>query len=273
MNNKPKTLLVVVGWIVRSLMLIWLRIRAMVTSLGRNITRWRRQQIRDWQDIRRVTASLPKVPKHLAFIFDDTHFGRMSSEHRAFLLSELMLLVLSVPGISRVSFYDAAGYTVDDVPLTTKLSRHLLDRYARIMKIPRPMVRLVIPVSELADAQNDSSDCTCLTDADLNVSFLSDKSGRDFTARQAKRLIRARLDEPNPSMITRDDLDTALTVTDFPEPQMAIIQGDQVRLHGFPAWQSRLTEFYCIPFQDSLDAHDFVDVLQCYSWVHRRHGR
>jgi len=111
----------------------------------------------------------------------------------------------------------------------------------------------------------------------ITVSFALNYGGRDEILRAVQRIVRAQrskgkiLEEGD---LTIEALSNSLDTKDYPDPDLIIRPGGQLRLSGFMAWQSVYSELY---FTETLmpdfSVEEFNKALEEFSARQRRFGK
>lgn len=78
----------------------------------------------------------------------------------------------------------------------------------------------------------------------------------------------------SPSDISQELIDAEITESVMGEPDLLIIFGDRVVLDGYPPWQVRLTEIFCVPENSvGVGYSVFLRALYRYARAEMRFGR
>lgn len=70
-----------------------------------------------------------------------------------------------------------------------------------------------------------------------------------------------------------DLIDAELSEGIMPEPDLLILFSPHVELSGYPPWQIRLTEIFCLQDNESFGYQVFVKALRNYSAAQFRRGK
>jgi dehydrodolichyl diphosphate syntase complex subunit NUS1 len=108
----------------------------------------------------------------------------------------------------------------------------------------------------------------------LKVLLISFTDGReamvDLTKTLAEMSQKAKL---TPSDIHTDLIDAELSEGIMPEPDLLLLFGPFVKLDGYPPWQIRLTEIFCLKDNHGVGYQVFIRALRKYSAAQMRHGK
>lgn len=104
--------------------------------------------------------------------------------------------------------------------------------------------------------------------------LLSSTDGRDTLVDLTKTLAEmAQRGKISPSDVTEELVDAEMSEIVMGEPDLLVLFGPQVKLQGFPPWQVRLTEIFCV--QDNVDVgyQVFLRALHRFAKAEMRVGR
>ena len=108
----------------------------------------------------------------------------------------------------------------------------------------------------------------------LSVIFLSAQDGResmvDLTKTLADMSQRGKLSAKD---VQTDLIDTELSEGICPEPDLLIVFGPYVELAGYPPWQLRLAEIFCLQDSEGVGYQVFLKALRNYSKAEFRRGK
>jgi dehydrodolichyl diphosphate syntase complex subunit NUS1 len=108
----------------------------------------------------------------------------------------------------------------------------------------------------------------------LRVLLISYHDGRDSMVDLTKTLTemsqRAKL---SPMDINMDLIDAELSEGIMSEPELLILFGPHVELAGYPPWQVRLTEIFCLPDNQGVGYQVFLRALRNFGDAQMRRGK
>lgn len=108
----------------------------------------------------------------------------------------------------------------------------------------------------------------------LELRLISSQDGResivDLTRTLADMSQKGKL---SPSDISQELVDTELSKGIMPEPDLLILFSPYVELAGYPPWQIRLTEIFCLRDNESFGYQVFVKALRNFSKAQFRRGK
>ena len=73
--------------------------------------------------------------------------------------------------------------------------------------------------------------------------------------------------------ISLDLIDTEITESVMGEPDLLVIFGPNIELQGYPPWQARLTEIFCVEDNGGVGYQVFLRALHNYAKAQMRFGR
>jgi dehydrodolichyl diphosphate syntase complex subunit NUS1 len=77
----------------------------------------------------------------------------------------------------------------------------------------------------------------------------------------------------SPQDISMELIDAELTEGIMPEPDLLILFTPNVELNGYPPWQIRLTEIFCLQDNEGFGYQVFLRALKNYASAQMRKGR
>lgn len=108
----------------------------------------------------------------------------------------------------------------------------------------------------------------------LKLHLISYQDGResivDLTRTLAEMSQRGKL---SPRDISQELVDAELSEGIMPEPDLLILFGPKVELSGYPPWQIRLTEIFCLQDNDTFGYQVFLKALRNFSHAQMRRGK
>ena len=107
----------------------------------------------------------------------------------------------------------------------------------------------------------------------LKLHLISAQDGResivDLTRTLAEMSQKGKL---SPRDISMELVDAELSEGIMAEPELLILFGPYVELSGYPPWQIRLTEIFCLPDNETFGYQVFVKALRNFSSAQFRRG-
>ena len=108
----------------------------------------------------------------------------------------------------------------------------------------------------------------------LKLHLISDQDGResivDLTRTLADMSQRGKI---APHDISMELVDAELSEGIMPEPDLLIVFSPYVELSGYPPWQIRLTEIFCLQDNDGFGYQVFLKALRNFARAQMRKGR
>jgi dehydrodolichyl diphosphate syntase complex subunit NUS1 len=109
---------------------------------------------------------------------------------------------------------------------------------------------------------------------ELKVLVISSEDGRDSIVDLTRTLTEmSQRGKLSPSDVNVDLVDAELSEGIMQEPELLILFGPRVELAGYPPWQIRLTEIYCLQDNYGVGYQVFVRALRNFSRAQMRHGK
>jgi dehydrodolichyl diphosphate syntase complex subunit NUS1 len=109
--------------------------------------------------------------------------------------------------------------------------------------------------------------------AGLTVLLISYQDGRESMVDLTKTLAEmSQKGKLSPADINMDLVDAELSEGIMPEPDLLILFGPHVELAGYPPWQVRLTEIFCLPDNQGVGYQVFLRALRNFSDAQFRRG-
>ncbi|CAG8464822.1 3189_t:CDS:2 [Ambispora leptoticha] len=177
--------------------------------------------------VREDFKRLEKVPKHLAVLYWRKHEETKISNNEKMIkfneISQLCCWALCA-GIRVLSLYEAKDHL--------KSNADLLQSHIEIATRQFFANDKIIPTTRVS-----------ALDSNLQVNLVSREDGRDRIVKMTKSLVYDTLKGKIKSdKIDVEEVDSRLSVPQFPEPQLLITFAPEIVLDGFPPWHIRLTE-------------------------------
>ena len=108
----------------------------------------------------------------------------------------------------------------------------------------------------------------------LRLHLISYEDGRDSMVDLTRTLTEmSQKGKLSPRDISMDLIDAELSEGIMPEPDLLITFGPHIELSGYPPWQIRLTEIFCLQDNEVVGYQVFLKALRNYAKAQMRHGK
>ena len=108
----------------------------------------------------------------------------------------------------------------------------------------------------------------------LRLHLISSQDGRESMVDLTRTLTEmSQKGKLSPRDISMELIDAELSEGIMPEPDLLILFGPRVELAGYPPWQIRLTEIFCLQDNETFGYQVFLKALQNYSGAQFRRGK
>ncbi|KAF7559695.1 hypothetical protein G7046_g4457 [Stylonectria norvegica] len=108
----------------------------------------------------------------------------------------------------------------------------------------------------------------------LRLHLISSQDGRDSMVDLTRTLAEmSQKGKLSPRDISQELIDAELSEGIMTEPDLLITFGPHVELSGYPPWQIRLTEIFCLPDNQVVGYQVFLKALQHYAKAQMRNGK
>ena len=228
--------------------------------------------------IRKDTRGLTRLPQHLSIILESP-----PNDHSRAALDALLDDVAEIAawcacvGIPLLSIYEKSGVLKNHIPRT---HRKVAETFHAYFGRQRPSLQVRAPntsaylngdVSPSASPAPSSDDTST---GHLTLLLLSSTDARPTLVDLTKTLVEmAQQHKLTPSDITIPLLDTELSESVMPEPDLLILFGPNVKLQGYPPWQLRLTEIFHVQDGGGVEYLVWLKGLHRYAKAEMRFGR
>lgn len=113
-----------------------------------------------------------------------------------------------------------------------------------------------------------------LQPGNLKLHLISSEDGRDSMVDLTRTLAEmSQKGKLSPRDISMELIDAELSEGIMPEPDLLITFGPYLELSGYPPWQIRLTEIFCLKDNEVVGYQVFLKALQHYGKAQMRHGK
>jgi dehydrodolichyl diphosphate syntase complex subunit NUS1 len=235
--------------------------------------------------IRKDVRHLSKLPQHLSVVLTLSPEDANSTGLEKLLndVAEISAWCASA-GIPALSIYERTGILKRYIPHTHHAVNRTLQAYfGDAFYSKRPTVSIRSPNQstfsppntppELSDAATPTEDVQ--HPQHLSILLLSAEDGRstlvDLTKTLAEMAQKSKLE---PEDISTELIDAEISESVMGEPELLLVFGPKIVLEGYPPWQVRLTEIFCV--KDNLEGvgyQVFLRALCNFAKAQMRFGR
>jgi dehydrodolichyl diphosphate syntase complex subunit NUS1 len=216
--------------------------------------------------IRRDVTGLDRMPKHLSCILT-AEAGRGAKSDLDRLIDETAEIATwsACAEIPMLSVYEKTGILKKHMP---RVQEAVLHKFAFYFGGQHPGLSVTAPHKEAPSPGIDSAY------GHLKLHLISEEDGResmvDLTRTLADMSQRGKL---SPRDISLELIDAELSEGVLPEPDLLILFGPHVELSGYPPWQIRLTEIFCLKDNQTFGYQVFLKALRNYARAQFRRGK
>lgn len=108
----------------------------------------------------------------------------------------------------------------------------------------------------------------------LKLHLISSQDGRDSVVDLTRTLAdMSQRGKLSPRDISIDLIDAELSEGIMPEPDLLIVFTPYINLAGYPPWQIRLTEIFCLQDNESFGYQVFLKALRKFAGAQMRRGK
>ncbi|KAJ2903313.1 nuclear undecaprenyl pyrophosphate synthase-like protein [Zalerion maritima] len=248
--------------------------------------------------IQRDVSPLTKLPKHLSVVLKLEDHGRGAGLEK--LVNEVANIAAwcASAGIPVLSVYERSGILKSYLPETHRAASQRLSlffgRDKPALSLGAPHLPSIVsatsatsavsptPSSESSDSgfeddngnETNSGFGTTNTLSHLQILLLSEEDGRDSIVDLTKTLAEmSQRGKLSPNDISVDVVDAELKEGVVGDPDLLVIFGPYPDLAGYPPWQLRLTEIFCLRDNMGVGYQVFLKGLYKYANAEMRWGR
>ncbi|KAI9811419.1 MAG: hypothetical protein M1832_000888 [Thelocarpon impressellum] len=221
--------------------------------------------------IARDVQGLGRLPRHLSVILelaDDDGTERLLDE-----VGEIAAWC-ACAGIGTLSVYERTGVLKSHVPATHRAVASRLHAY---FGPRRPTLQLRAPhMPAFLNGDDVPSEEVPSTPpaSHLSLLLLSAEDGRDSLVDLSKTLAEmSQRGKLAPHDVTCELIDAEVGESVMAEPDLLVLFGPDVLLHGYPPWQVRLTEIFHVQDNTRVGYQVFLRALHRFAKVQMRFGR
>jgi len=246
---------------------LYIRIRQMWNIVGYQVSSVLYYHHGTPQYIQRDVMGLKKKPKHLSVML------KVEENHKA--VTDLERLIdetaevatwCACAEIPMLSVYEKTGILKKHMP---RVYEATIQKFTFYFGGQHPDLSVTSPHKEelsLPDSEGRQGH--------LKLHLISSEDGReslvDLTRTLAEMSQKGKL---SPRDISMELIDAELSEGIMPEPELLILFGPHIELSGYPPWQIRLTEIFCLQDNEGFGYRVFLRALQNYSDAQFRRGR
>ncbi|SLM37683.1 Decaprenyl diphosphate synthase-like [Lasallia pustulata] len=225
--------------------------------------------------IKKDVKGLNRLPKHLSVILElkEEQRGGAGLEGLIDDVSEISAWCACV-GIPMLSIYEKTGILKGYIETT---HRHISQKMHSYLGRRRPFLQIRAPHMPYylnGDIYHSPPSSPTNNLGHLSILLLSSDDGRstlvDLTKTLAEMSQRQKL---SPEDISLDLIDAEIGESVMGEPDLLVVFGPFVELQGYPPWQVRLTEIFCVQDNTGVGYQVFLRALYSYAKAQMRFGR
>lgn len=224
--------------------------------------------------IQRDVKNFSKLPYHLSVILKLEDQGRGAGLET--LVNEVSDIAAwcACSGIPLLSIYEKTGTLKSFLPETHRAVSRRLSLYLGSRKPGLSLSAPHLPCISTRSANLPSTPGSDGSVSCLQVVLLSEEDGRDSIVDLTKTLAEmSQHGKLAPRDISVDVVDAELRESVVGEPDLLIIFGPYPDLIGYPPWQLRLTEIYCMKDNNGVGYQVFLKGLRKFAGAEMRLGR
>lgn len=242
--------------------------------------------------IERDVKPLAKKPKHLSAILKMENAGRATDLERLINEASDLAVWTACAGIPLLSVYERTGklLTCDKawrIVLETnhsyttgilkgympQLHRAILQKFNTYYGVDYPALTVNAPHSEPISSPGTGLYAQRLSNA-MSVLLVSEEDGRDSIVDLTKTLAdMCQKGKIAPADINIELLDAELSEGIMSEPDLLLIFTPYIELLGYPPWQIRLSEMFCMQDNSSVGYQVFLNGLRKFAGAEQRKGK
>jgi dehydrodolichyl diphosphate syntase complex subunit NUS1 len=219
------------------------------------------------QYIKKDLLGLSKKPKHLSVILklEENHRTKADVER---LLDEVAEIATwcACAEIPMLSVYEKTGILKKHMP---RVCDTVNQKFAFYFGSEHPGLTVTSPHKDDFSPPFGEN-----TKEHLRLHLISEQDGRDsmvdLTRTLAEMSQRGKL---SPRDISTELIDAELSEGIMAEPDLLLTFGPYLELSGYPPWQIRLTEIFCLQDNERVGYEVFLKALQHYGRAQMRHGK
>ncbi|PHH93150.1 hypothetical protein CDD83_5 [Cordyceps sp. RAO-2017] len=218
--------------------------------------------------IRRDVMGLGRRPKHLSALLKAEENQRAKADLER-LIDETAELATwcACAEIPMLSVYEKTGILKKHIP---RVHDAVIQKFTFYFAGHYPSLSVTSPhKDEYSSSTHDQGN-----QGHLKLHLISAEDGResivDLTRTLAEMSQKGKL---SPRDVSIELVDTELSEGIMPEPDLLLLFGPYPELSGYPPWQIRLTEIFCLQDNESFGYQVFVKALRKYAKAQMRRGK
>ncbi|KKA31150.1 hypothetical protein TD95_004864 [Thielaviopsis punctulata] len=220
--------------------------------------------------IERDVKPLTKKPKHLSAILKMENAGRATDLERLINEASDLAVWTACAGIPLLSVYERTGILKGYMP---QLHRAILQKFNTYYGVDYPALAVNAPHSEPISSPGTGLYAQRLNNA-MSILLVSEEDGRDSIVDLTKTLAdMCQKGKIAPADINIELLDAELSEGIMSEPDLLLIFTPYIELSGYPPWQIRLSEMFCMQDNSSVGYQVFLNGLRKFAGAEQRKGR
>jgi len=274
---------VILHWFVAYSAMVLSAIRNTAENFMFALRKW--NVVSEFEYLQNITTLPRKFPVHIAFVIDEDEIEYLPSISKA-------VNWAIFAGVRFVTLFDCKGQLIERAEeLEKALESHRRQWLLCSSRASVPSFRLFCndnaasskdmhPAKNLATSLTtnsqtfDPSSCASAsssTPSYVRVELISCKHGRWNIVELCRRYCAGRTTQ---SELSHDWISQNLCLHDVPEPSMIVCFGKNriISMHGFPPWQSRLSEIVHLGPLKELRCSSFVSALDLFAGTEQRFG-
>ncbi|KAL5611523.1 hypothetical protein BROUX41_000884 [Berkeleyomyces rouxiae] len=220
--------------------------------------------------IERDVKPLAKKPKHLSVILKMEHVGRATDLERLINDASDLAVWTACAGIPTLSIYERTGVLKGYMP---QLHRAVLQKFNTYYGVDYPALTVNAPHSEPISSPGTGLYSQRLGNS-LSLLLVSEEDGRDSIVDLTKTLAdMCQKGKIAPADINIELLDAELSEGIMSEPDLLLVFSPYIELSGYPPWQIRLSELFCLQDNSGVGYQVFLRGLRSFAGSEQRKGK
>ncbi|KAG6031684.1 hypothetical protein E4U41_007482 [Claviceps citrina] len=218
--------------------------------------------------IRRDVLKLGRRPGHLSAILKAEENQRPKADLDRLIeeTAELAAWCASAE-IPMLSVYEKTGILKKHMP---RVYEAVLQRFTFYFAGQHPSLSLTSPHMDACSSPALAGNKY----GQLKLHLISAQDGRDSVVDLTRTLAEmSQRGKISPRDISMELVDAELSEGIMPEPDLLILFSPNVELSGYPPWQIRLTEIFCLQDNEGFGYQVFLKALRRFSRAQMRHGK
>ncbi|KAH7326513.1 di-trans,poly-cis-decaprenylcistransferase [Stachybotrys elegans] len=258
---------VIVFAVLHGIFSLYLRIRQMWHAVSYQLSSILNYHHGTPEYIRRDTLGLKRKPEHLSCILtiEDRHSLKAGLE---LLLDQAAEVATwsACAEIPQLSIYEKTGILKKHMP---RVYEAVIRKFTFYFGAQHPSLAITSPHKESYSASEENSNF-----GHLKLHLISEEDGRDSMVDLTRTLAdMSQKGKLSPHDISMELIDAELSEGIMSEPDLLILFGPHVELSGYPPWQVRLTEIFCLPDNEVFGYQVFLKALRNYASAQFRRGK